>query len=130
GVVPPELALGPSLALDAEAALDRILARCAREPACHERFGDPAAAYRNLLGSLAASDVPVSLADPTSGEPIELGFGAMHLATVLRLSSYSADYAARLPLSLHAAARERNFEPLATLFLLLTRSLDSQLAFG
>jgi len=43
GVVPPGLALGPAIATDAEAALQRIFRRCARQPACRDAFGDPAA---------------------------------------------------------------------------------------
>src|SRR5262249_30713773 len=43
GVVPPQLALGATSALDAQAALANIFSRCVTQPACHEHFGDPAA---------------------------------------------------------------------------------------
>src|SRR6185312_5256893 len=42
GVVPPQLALGATSALDAQAALSSIFSRCVLEPACRARFGDPA----------------------------------------------------------------------------------------
>ena len=48
GVVPPQLILGPALAIDAENALTSILGRCARDPACRASFGDPVRAYHNL----------------------------------------------------------------------------------
>lgn len=130
GVVPPQVALGPSLALDAESALGNIFARCAHESACAQRFGDPAASYHALRDSLAARAVTVHLADPTTGEPVSLEFTALHLAAVLRLSSYTAEQAALLPLALHMAQREGNFAPLASQFLLVNRSYEDVLAYG
>ena len=38
GVVPPQIPLGPEIATEAQRALDDILDRCARDPACEERF--------------------------------------------------------------------------------------------
>jgi pimeloyl-ACP methyl ester carboxylesterase len=130
GVVPPELVLGPEMALDAENALTRILARCAREADCRDRFGDPARSYRNLRARLNAGSVPVNLQHPTTGEPWTLQFTDQHLATVLRLASYVSEQAALLPLALHAADRERNFAPLAAQFAMVSDSLQNLLAYG
>jgi pimeloyl-ACP methyl ester carboxylesterase len=129
GVVPPQMILGPSMALDAERALGRILARCANDPGCRDRFGDPARAYRSLRLRLDEKPVHVELEHPGSGEPWTMQFTALHLATVLRLSSYASDQAALLPLLLHAATQE-NFEPLAAQFAMLSESLANLLAFG
>ena len=46
GVVNPEVVLGPAIAIDAERALERILARCTRDAACAKAFTDPTADYR------------------------------------------------------------------------------------
>ena len=129
GVVPPQLALGPATALDAEAALQNIFARCARLPACREQFGDPAESYRAVREHLARAPVAVSIPDPTSGDPQSLQFGPYHLATVLRLASYAPEEAALLPLLLHQAARG-NYAALAAQFLLVTRAYEDVLAFG
>ena len=130
GVVPTQLALGPATALDAESALDNILARCTREAACRDRFGDPSVAYRKVRGALAAHAVAVSLADPTSGEPAHFEFTAYHLAAVLRLASYAPEQAALLPLVLHDASESRDFRPLAAQFLLVNRSYGEVIAYG
>ena len=130
GVVPPELALGPATALNAEQALMRILARCANDGECNKHFGDPAASYHSLRNSLQAHPVPVSLADPTSGELSKLDFTEYHLANVLRLGSYTAEQAALLPLMLHSASTSLNFTPLASQFLLVNRSFGDALAYG
>src|SRR5262249_14061836 len=104
GVVPVSQPVGPSTALDAEAALGDILRRCANDPVCRERFGDPASDYRAVRAALKLSTVPISVRDPTTGEDRPFEFGADHLASVLRLLSYTSEYAALLPLVLHAAA--------------------------
>jgi pimeloyl-ACP methyl ester carboxylesterase len=130
GVVPPQLALGPATALNAEQALTRILARCANDTECKKHFGDPSVSYHVLRSSLQAHPVPVSLADPTSGEPSKFDFTGYHLATVLRLGSYTSEQAALLPLMLHGATESANFTPLASQFLVVNRSYGDALAYG
>lgn len=128
GVVPPQLALGPETALDAESALARIFKRCKDE--CAKRFGDVSAIYRALRDELKTHSVPVILADPSTGEPAKLEFTEFHLATVLRLGSYTAEQAALLPLMLHEAQASANFAPLASQFLLVNRSYGNVVAYG
>ncbi len=130
GVVPPQLALGTSMALDAERALTNILARCAREASCHGRFGDSEAAYHALWDAVRAHPVAVSVADPASGVASHFDFTTYHLATVLRLSVYSAEAAALLPLLLHDANESKDFSHLAAQFLLLSRSYGDVVAVG
>jgi pimeloyl-ACP methyl ester carboxylesterase len=130
GVVPPGLALGPGIALDAEAALQAILGRCAADADCRSAFGDPADHYRRLRAELAASPRDVTLADPRTGQPRNLRFGPPQLAVSLRLSSYAASQAALLPYALHAAAVDRNFTPLGGLFLMSAEGVREAIAFG
>jgi pimeloyl-ACP methyl ester carboxylesterase len=130
GVVPPQLALGAASALDAQAAVSSIFSRCTREAACVARFGDPAAAYRQVSAQLAAHPVWVDLTDPTSGEPYRLQFGRYQLAMVLRLASYTPELAALLPLDLHEAGAAADFVPLAGQFLLIDRVYGDAIAEG
>ena len=130
GVVPPQRALGASTALDAELALGRILERCTRDADCQARFGNPSLSYRALRNALAARPVEVSVPDPSSGQPLKFSFTPLHLAAVLRLSSYSADLAALLPLTLDLAQRQGNYAPLAAQFLLTNRSYEDAIAYG
>jgi pimeloyl-ACP methyl ester carboxylesterase len=130
GVVPPQLAIGASLALDAERALSGIFARCVHEPSCAQRFGDPERSYHALRDRLERGGVMVQVPDPTTGTPKSFEFTSLHLAAVLRLSSYTAEQAALLPLTLYTAEREENFSPLAAQFLLVNRSYEDILAYG
>jgi pimeloyl-ACP methyl ester carboxylesterase len=130
GVVPPERAIGAMSALDAQAALSSIFSRCAEQPACHARFGDPAQAYRQLREELDGHPVWVDLSDPTSGEPYRLQFTDYQLAMVLRLASYTPELAALLPLDLHEAIASADFAPLAGQFLLIDRDYGGAIAAG
>ncbi len=103
GVVPAELVLGPSLALDAQHALYGIFARCAADAACGRRFPELGAHFEALRKRLAARPVALKLPDPLTGKPRAQQFGATQLAAAVRLMSYSAPTVALLPLALDAA---------------------------
>jgi pimeloyl-ACP methyl ester carboxylesterase len=130
GVVPPQMTLGASLALDAQSALQRLFARCVAEAACRGRFGDPDHTFDALLARLKTQAVPVEVADPFTGERRKVSFDATDLGTVVRLSSYSTEESALLPLVLEEAQAHANFAPVAGLLLQVTHSLDNLIAVG
>jgi len=130
GVVPVSQPVGPSAAIDAEGALERILRRCAQDSACRERFGDPASDYHAVRAALRVSTVPISVRDPATGDDRSFEFGADHLASVLRLLSYTSEYAALLPLALHAAASQEDYAPLAAQYLMVERAYAQSIAVG
>jgi pimeloyl-ACP methyl ester carboxylesterase len=130
GVVPATLALGPATATDAERSLLSILARCAGESACRNRYGDPARTYHSVRALLRNRAVPVTVADPSTGAPARFSFTTAHLATVLRLASYTAEYAALLPLMLDQAAARQDYAPLGAQFLLIERGYAEAVATG
>ena len=130
GVVPVSEPVGPSTALDAEAALEDILRRCAEDPTCRGRFGNPAADYQAVRAALRLSTVPISAHDPETGDDRSFEFGADHLASVLRLLSYTSEYAALLPLVLHAAAAQEDYAPLAAQYLMVERAYAQTIAVG
>ena len=130
GVVPPQMTLGASLALDAQQALQRLFARCAGTAACRARFGDPAHTFAALLGRLQSAPVPVQVPDPFTGLTRTLSFDATDLGTVVRLASYSTEQSALLPLVLDEAQAHGNFTPIASLLLQVTHSLDNLIAVG
>ena len=130
GVVPPELTLGADMALDAERSLGRILARCAREAACKARFGDPEQDYHDLWQTLKPHAVTVKVNNPTTGDATQFEFTRFHLAGVLRLSIYSSEPTALLPLLLHETAQSKDFSRLAAQFLLLNRAYTDAVAAG
>ena len=132
GVVPPELALGPDIAREAQRALDRIFARCATDDGCHARFPNLPDEFNELLARLDKAPVKTAspyATDPSGGATGDAGkFGASQLRTLVRLLSYSSTTVALLPAMLHEA-HEGNYAPLANQISTTLRRLPESLSF-
>ena len=130
GVVNPSLALGASMALDAEHALRADLSRCSQSTACAARYPGLAADFDALRARLADRPVTVTIPDPVTAEPREIVFTGGHLALVTRMLIYSDSTAALLPLFIHEALARDNFVPLAAQAEMVQQQLEDALAYG
>jgi pimeloyl-ACP methyl ester carboxylesterase len=110
--------------------MQRTFARCRADAACTKEFGDPQQDYQQLRDKLAGASIPITVADPRSGKPLELQFSSSVFSGALRLAGYTADQAALLPLALHMANRDQQFTPLASQFLLTAEDYDAVLSYG
>jgi pimeloyl-ACP methyl ester carboxylesterase len=129
GVVPPQLALGAGIAIEAQKALERIFARCAQDTVCDARFPELVDAFAELEERLVASGVPVDLANPLTGVRQTLQFGAAELAGAIRLMSYNPHTVALIPLLIHEAV-VGNYAPIASQFLMAMARMSDSLAIG
>jgi pimeloyl-ACP methyl ester carboxylesterase len=130
GVVAPQSVLGSHSALDAEAALAGVLGRCASDRACSGVFGDPDKDYRAVRASLTNRPFYLTVPDPQTGLATPVAFGPEQLAIVLRLGTYSADFAALLPLLLSRAGSDFDFAPIAAQYLMTSRTYGEAIATG
>jgi pimeloyl-ACP methyl ester carboxylesterase len=129
GVAPADVALGPRIALDAQAVLDGIFARCAAEAACREHFPDLALRFKALRVRLAEQPLAVTLSDPRTGDAADTLFGAPELDAAVRLLSYATDTTALLPLLIDRAAGGE-VAPLAAQSLMVARDLGETVSEG
>lgn len=129
GVVPPQLPLGPDIALEAEKALQAIFARCTGSADCNKAFPGIAATFAQLEAELSREPVSVKLAHPISGKPRTIDFSADQFASAIRLMSYSPSTVALMPLLIQEAAND-NFAPLAATYLSVSEGLSGQIANG
>ncbi|MDX1517930.1 MAG: alpha/beta fold hydrolase [Woeseiaceae bacterium] len=129
GVVPPQLALGPDIAVQAQRALDRIFDRCAEDAGCSERFPDIAATFDTLKSKLSSKPVTLRAADPLTGHYESVEFGRNELAAALRLLSYHPNTIAMIPL-LVAEAEGGNYRPLVAQFRMNMSELSEAIALG
>jgi len=129
GVVPPQLALGPDIAIEAQKALDAIFDRCTESPPCNQRFPDVASEFDRVRSALAAQPVTVEIRDPMTWETESIPFGHEQLAGSLRILSYHPNTVALMPLLIHEAA-EGNYRPLAAQFVMAARSMLDALDMG
>jgi pimeloyl-ACP methyl ester carboxylesterase len=129
GVVPPQLALGPDIAIEAQRALDAIFGRCAESADCNARFPDVPEEFARLRASLAETAVTVDIPDPVTWKTERVPFGHQQLAGALRTLSYHPNTVALMPLLIHEAAAG-NYRPLASQFLMAARSMQDALSLG
>ena len=129
GVVPPQLALGPEIAIEAQLAIDNIFARCTADTACNERFPDIASNFESLKNKLEKKAAQVSLAHPVTGHVDTMDFGRDELAGAVRLLTYSPGSIAMLPLLISEAVNG-NYQPLAAQFQMTLISMSEALALG
>ena len=128
GVVPPTLVLGPEMASNAQATLDRLFERCAEDDACATRFGDLASVFDDLMSRIQESPVPVAVRDTATGETEETLVTQEYLMGVTRLFSYSDTTAALLPLIIHEAANGR-FDMLLAQAELIAKNIERAISF-
>jgi pimeloyl-ACP methyl ester carboxylesterase len=129
GVVPPQIALGPAIAIEAQRALDAIFARCAKSEPCAAAFPGIGQEFELLKSRLAADPVMVDVPDPASGERQRFAFGNTELAGALRILSYHPNTVALMPLLIHEAFGD-NYRPIAAQYLMSARSLAEALSLG
>lgn len=129
GVVPPQLALGPEIATEAQRALDDILARCAEDAACDERFPDIAGAFGRVKAALGDAAIAVELPNPVTGRLESVDFGRNEFAAAIRLLAYHPNSIALVPLLVHEAVNG-NYRPLAAQFQMTLAAMNDSLALG
>ena len=130
GVVPPQLALGPRIPLEAQRALDALFDRCATSTACNEAFPSLREEFAALRRRLRQSPMEIALADPLTAAPLEVRFSNAELSSVVRLLSYSDEAAATLPLLIYEAQVVGRPQALAAQYEIIKRDMQDQLAYG
>lgn len=130
GVVPQTLALGSEHAEKLDQAIFRVLESCDRDPLCGDAFPDSAGKLEQLIESLEATPVEVTVDHPTTGEPFSLTFNREVLSSSLRFLTYSADTQAMLPMLIHEAATQGYFDRLASQMLIVATGLQQSISQG
>ena len=129
GVVPPQMALGPAVATEAQRALDNTFARCAESVACQQRFPDIANDFVALRARLAATAASVTIPHPVTGLSETVTFTGEELAGAIRLLSYHPNTVALIPFLIDEAANDQ-FAPLASQYLTIRDALSDALSLG
>ncbi|MDH3333008.1 MAG: alpha/beta hydrolase [Gammaproteobacteria bacterium] len=129
GVVPPQIALGPEIATESQVAVDKILARCAEDAACNERFPDIASTFARIVAELREEPVDITVPHPNTGRMESFSFGEDKFAGAVRLLAYNPATIALLPLFIHEAG-DGNWVPLGAQYLMTALQMSDALALG
>jgi len=129
GVVPPQISLGPEIATESQKAVASILARCAADNACNDRFPGVEADFARVVAELRESKVTITVPHPSTGRPEEVDFGGGEFAAAVRLLAYHPNSVALLPLFTHEAGKG-NFIPLGSQFMMTMIAMMDALSLG
>lgn len=123
GVVPATASLGPDIALDSQAALDALFARCRNDAACQAAFPNLRVRFQSVRDRLQKEPVEIAFGHPRTGEPVTTTINHFVLAAVVRLLVYSPPSSGLLPV-LVEAAYEGDYEALAAQAHILSENLE------
>lgn len=130
GVVYPQLNLGPDIALQSQRALQQLIERCAASEACHKQYPNLEQGIKKLFTQLKDKPLTVEVNNFSSGRMETMELTETHLMAVVRFALYSPASAAILPVVLHEAYANNNFEPLARNALEFSRALENAISIG
>lgn len=130
GAAPPNWTLGPSVAGDAQRAIQMIFDRCMSEPACQKAFPNLSTEFDALLMDLASQPVEVELDDPVSGEPTKVTLDYESFSSTFHTMSYAPETAALMPLAIHSAFSRKDFRSIAAQTLSTSHLLYSSISVG
>jgi pimeloyl-ACP methyl ester carboxylesterase len=129
GVVPPQVPLGPEIATESQKAVDRVLARCAEDTDCHERFPQLRATFKRVVDALKQSPVSIDVPHPSSGRVERVLFGHSEMAVAIRLLAYNPMTIALMPLLISEAGKG-NYVPLASQYQMTMIAMSDAMALG
>ena len=104
GVVSPDMSLPQTMAEDAQAALQALLADCAADKACAQQHPDLAQQWEKVFQRLPET---TTLAHPLTGRVETVRVTAPMVAGMVRGPLYASSLAAGLPVAIDAAAQGR-----------------------
>jgi len=129
GVVPPQISLGPEIATESQKAVEKILARCAEDKDCNERFPDLADDFSRLVRDLREVGVEISVPHPSTGRPEEILFSNAEFSAAIRLLAYHPNTMALIPLLIDEAGKG-NLVPLGSQYLMTSIAMMDALSLG
>ncbi len=129
-VVAPQKTIGPELPLHSQQALDALFKRCASDKGCAEAFPDLAAKTDALFESLKQNPQTVHFENISLGTLDSMEFNDQHLASTVRLLSYSSYGTAILPSMLYDAATNNNLAPFTRQTAMQASQLGDSMATG
>ena len=127
-VVPPDVALGPEVALASQAALDALFDRCEADPGCRDAYPDLRQRFDAVLERLREAPVEVVLDHPRTGDPVDVLVDHWMLVGVVRLLVYHPQTASLLPVLIEATHRG-DYRALAAQAFVIAEGLED-LAMG
>ncbi len=118
-VAPMNMVIPAKVAVDAQAAFDKLLKDCNDQPGCRRAFPGMEEHLHDLIARLKTAPEPVSLVHPRTGKEIKGKIDHLTTSGLIRSALYDRTLSQLLPFAIEQAA-ENNFQPLSTLSYAMT----------
>lgn len=130
GVAPMELRVGLEMGTDAQPSLEALFRACAQEKlGCGKAFPRLPQRFNQLLADLRETPRTVAVADPMTGEPLELEVDGDMVAGLVRFLLYARETRRLLPVAIGEASRGR-LETLVRLGLAASAGAQGTMSLG
>ena len=123
GVVPPDVALGPEVALASQATLDALFDRCETDAGCRDAFPDLRQRFDAVLERLRDAPAEIVVDHPRTGESVDIVVDHWMLVGVVRLLVYHPQTASLLPVLIDATHRG-DYRALATQAFVISEAIE------
>ena len=130
GVVPLDWILGPTVAGDAQRALDLLFARCLADEICSTSFPSITKEFQAITSHLMNEPVRINLMHPSTGEKVDFEMSLETFANTIHLMSYSAETMSLIPIMIHNAYVDGDYNALAAQSLNSNEVLGNQINVG
>jgi pimeloyl-ACP methyl ester carboxylesterase len=97
----------PAGGRDAQAALDRLFAECAKDAACARAYPNLRGEFDALVGKLDGAPLKLNLPDPRTARQVDVTMTSERLLDTVRNMLYAPADARRLPFLVHSASEGR-----------------------
>ena len=128
-VAPHSMVIPARVAEDARAALDHVFTACNKSTACNARFPDLEATLEVTRQQLEATNGPISVVDPLTGETVEFVTWPDMLSNILRAGLYSRELIRLFPLAIERGSQGQ-FDSLITIASMLAQESPRDLSLG
>jgi pimeloyl-ACP methyl ester carboxylesterase len=129
GAVPLGMEFPESASVDAERALEALLADCERDETCRQTFPKARDAIAALLRQFETSTVPTSVRHPRSNARVSIRLTRPAIVEILRASLYAPSTASRLP-TLVGQATAGELSPLMAQWLEIAAATTNTMSLG
>lgn len=129
-VVDPGFIMMMDAASDGQKALDLFLARCATNADCKTAFPNLKSELDTLLKRLETTPAEITIPHPVTNQPLKLTVTRSVVASLIFNILYAPDVVATLPLNIHLAAVDNNYQPLISQAYMLDAGLSDGMFYA
>ncbi len=129
-VVPLGWGLGSSTEADTLNSLELVFGRCKGNDACNNAFPEIDKQFDTLIQTLKENPQEVELQNPLNGQQTTFHLTDLRAATTIRLMLYTNEMTALIPLVIHQANTDKNYQSLAAQAMILSTDFDRSLSDG